>query len=143
MLRSALLSFAALTAVAMVPVSASACGEGKTAAAHTDMSVEQVAVAIKTGSAIVYDVNGAETRTKFGVVPGAKMLSHHAKFASTELPASKATQLVFYCANEMCGASEGAASMASAAGYKKVAVMRAGIMGWTKAGKKSAAAPTS
>jgi rhodanese-related sulfurtransferase len=52
-----------------------------------------------------------------------------------ELPADKARALVFYCANEQCGASHTAAEKARLAGYRDVRVLPAGIFGWIDAGK--------
>ena len=44
-------------------------------------------------------------------------------------------KVVFYCANEQCGASHKAAARAVLAGWSDVAVMPAGIAGWKNAGK--------
>ena len=52
--------------------------------------------------------------------------------------AKKDAKLVFYCANTMCGASHGAAAKAVEAGYTDVAVLPDGLMGWKKAGQKTA-----
>ena len=70
------------------------------------------------------------------MVPGAVLLTDSESFALTELPADKAKELVFYCANTHCGASHHAASKAITAGYTNVKVMPEGIAGWVKAGKK-------
>jgi hypothetical protein len=47
----------------------------------------------------VYDVNGADTRAKFGVIPGAKLLDSDQSYDLSVLPSDKDAQLVFYCAN--------------------------------------------
>jgi hypothetical protein len=48
----------------------------------------------------VYDANSAETRDKFGVIPGATLLSSVDDYnVAATLPAEKSTPLVFYCAN--------------------------------------------
>ena len=49
----------------------------------------------------IYDANVAETREKFGVIPGAHLLSSSDSdnIAGT-LPADKSAQLIFYCAND-------------------------------------------
>lgn len=47
----------------------------------------------------VYDANGAATRSKFGVIPGAKLLDSDQKYDLSMLPADKDSKLVFYCAN--------------------------------------------
>jgi len=54
----------------------------------------------KTPNLRVYDVNGPDTRDKFGVIPGAQMLSSDDDYdVATMLPANKSDPLVFYCAN--------------------------------------------
>lgn len=85
----------------------------------------------------VIDVNGAETRAKMGVIPGAILLSSSSKYDVKELPADKDAGLVFYCANERCGASKTAASRAIEAGYKDVSILPAGIKGWVAEGYKT------
>jgi hypothetical protein len=48
----------------------------------------------------VYDANSLETRDKFGVIPGATLLSSVDDYnVAATLPAEKSTPLVFYCAN--------------------------------------------
>ena len=86
-------------------------------------------------SVYVLDANNEQTRTKEGVIPGAKILSSYDKYALTELPQDKTSKLVFYCANTKCSASHDAAKRAISNGYKDVSVMVDGIQGWKKAGK--------
>lgn len=84
----------------------------------------------------VFDANNKETRKKFGVIPGAVLLSNYKKYdAKKVLPADKNGAVVFYCANTMCMASHAAAKRAVKAGYKDVSVMADGIMGWKDAGQ--------
>ncbi|HKV54418.1 MAG TPA: hypothetical protein VJN94_07220 [Candidatus Binataceae bacterium] len=47
----------------------------------------------------IYDVNGASTRDKFGVIPGASLLDSDDAYPLSALPANKGAKLVFYCAN--------------------------------------------
>lgn len=48
----------------------------------------------------VYDANHPSTRERFGVVPGAHLLSSHDNYdVGKELPADKTKKLVFYCAD--------------------------------------------
>jgi len=82
----------------------------------------------------VFDANGADTREKFGVVPGATLLSGSSNYDLGVLPAKRDDALVFYCANARCSAAEGAAERAIEAGYSKVSVMPEGITGWRAAG---------
>ena len=108
-----------------------------------ELSVSAVAAALKDKSAVVVDANGAETREKFGVVPGALLLSDHRNYALTELPSDKSQELVFYCGGTQCRASDTAATRAAGAGYAKVSVMRDGIKGWVSAGLATDSAPKS
>ena len=85
----------------------------------------------------VVDVNGAETRAKMGIIPGAILLSSSSKYDVKELPTDKSTSLVFYCANERCSASTKAASRAMEAGFQDVSVLPAGIAGWVADGYKT------
>ena len=100
-----------------------------------ELSVADVATALREKRATVVDANGAETREKYGVVPGALLLSDHRSYALTELPSDKSKPLVFYCGGTQCRASDAAASRAQSAGYASVSVMREGIKGWVAAGQ--------
>ena len=87
----------------------------------------------------IYDANNGETREKYGIIPGAKLLSSSNKYdAAKELPTDKTSKLVFYCGNTKCMASHDAARKAAKAGYKDVAVMSDGIIGWKDAGHETA-----
>jgi hypothetical protein len=49
---------------------------------------------------IILDANVPETRDKWGVIPGARLLSSYDSYdVATELPPTKSAKLVFYCAN--------------------------------------------
>lgn len=124
-------------AVAMcvaVPFSALAC-DGQEHAAK-QMSVKDTAALATAKKATMVDANDSKTRTKYGVAPGAILLTSSSKYdPSKELPADKSGKLVFYCANTMCTASHHAAERAEAAGYTDVAVMGDGIQGWVKDGQ--------
>jgi len=49
---------------------------------------------------IVLDANGADFRTREGIIPGAVLLSSYAHYdVAKELPARKDAHLVFYCAD--------------------------------------------
>ncbi len=103
------------------------------------VTVQQLASLQKENKAKVFDVNGSETRAKMGVIPGAVLLTSAAKFdPAKELPATKDSKLVFYCASTMCNASHMAAERALEAGYTDVAVLPDGIAGWKQAGQKTA-----
>jgi rhodanese-related sulfurtransferase len=125
------------------PSPAEASEKAAPAAALAELSVPQVAAALKDKTAVVVDANNPETREKFGVVPGAVLLSDHRSYALTELPSDKAQPLVFYCGGTQCRASDAAASRAASAGYAKVSVMRDGIKGWVAAGQATTSAPKS
>jgi rhodanese-related sulfurtransferase len=90
----------------------------------------------------IYDANVPEIRQKFGVIPGAKLLSSDDKYDLSVLPSDKDAKLVFYCANTQCMASHQAARRAIKAGYKNVNVMADGIAGWKAAGQPTVPAKT-
>ncbi|MBI3564422.1 MAG: rhodanese-like domain-containing protein [Elusimicrobia bacterium] len=100
------------------------------------IGAQDLAAAMKSEKPpVVLDANNADTRAKYGVVPGAVLLSNYKKFdLAKTLPADKSQGLVFYCANPKCMASHEAAKRAAKAGYKDVSVMSDGIMGWVESG---------
>lgn len=101
------------------------------------VTVDELDAKLTAGNTQPVDANRDETRKKLGVVPGAVLLTDSEAFQLSELPADKSKELVFYCANQQCGASHQAAAKAIAAGYENVRVMPEGIAGWVKAGKKT------
>ncbi|MCC7382043.1 MAG: rhodanese-like domain-containing protein [Deltaproteobacteria bacterium] len=123
-----------LAAAILAPAAALAC-EGEKHRPVQTVDTHEGAKLSKEGKAVFVDANGAETRQKYGVIPGAVLLTSSSEFdVSKELPAKKDQKLVFYCANEKCGASKRAAERALDNGYVDVAVLPAGIMGWKQAG---------
>jgi hypothetical protein len=49
---------------------------------------------------VILDANVDTTREKYGVIPGARLLTTYDKYdVATELPSGKNAKLVFYCAN--------------------------------------------
>jgi rhodanese-related sulfurtransferase len=74
-----------------------------------------------------FDVNTLELWAE-GFIPGA--IYFNVKDWKTLLPAKKDTQMVFYCANRLCNASEIAARAAMKLGYTDVRQMPEGIYGW-------------
>jgi rhodanese-related sulfurtransferase len=96
----------------------------------------KAAIADPKSGVQIYDANVADTRTEYGIIPGAHLLPSADGYSVVqELPADKNTDLVFYCANTQCMASHEAARRAVKAGYKDVSVMADGIMGWKSAGQ--------
>jgi len=110
-----------------VPAAADRAGE---------VSIDEFAASIASGACTPVDANGEPTRKKFGVIPGAVLLTDYETYTAAELPSDKSKQLVFYCANEQCGASHKAAQKAIVAGYTNVRVLPAGVLGWKNAGKQ-------
>ena len=98
---------------------------------HT-LELSQLTALLASGeSAVLCDANTAETRERYGVIPGAILLSHYRDYeVSRELPANLGSKLVFYCHSPMCGAAGDAARVAIAAGYTDVVVYPSGILGW-------------
>ena len=104
-----------------------------------EISVQDVQkfVQDKAANVAVLDANNSEARKDAGIVPGAILLTSYNQYAVSELPKDKNTTLVFYCYNSYCQASHAAAMRAIGAGYKDARVMKAGIVGWNAANKKS------
>jgi len=101
------------------------------------IGVEDLArLSARGGDLTICDANGEATRRRFGVVPGAVLLSSYRDYdPATELPGDRDRTLVFYCYNEFCSAAAGAARKAVGAGYRDVRVMHAGIEAWVEAGQ--------
>lgn len=107
-------------------------------AAIHEMDIDKVAELLKMGKAVAVDANGREVREKFGVIPGAALLTSASSWNASEIPAAaKDKMLVFYCANSRCTASDAAAKLAKERGYEHVGILRVGIMGWKDAGQKT------
>lgn len=104
------------------------------------LSVADAATALKDGRATAVDANDTDTRRKYGMVPGAVLLTSK-NYALSELPSAKAEPLIFYCGGMQCRASDSAASRAVSAGYANVSIMRAGIRGWIGAGQPTNTLP--
>lgn len=100
-----------------------------------EVGVDDLDRQLAAGGAQAVDANGDTTRKRLGTIPGAVLLSDYEAFSLSELPTDKSRPLVFYCANEYCGASHEAAKRARFAGHTDVKVLPAGIAGWVKAGK--------
>ncbi len=84
----------------------------------------------------ICDANNEKTRQRFGVIPGAVLLSNYRDYdPSAELPGDRDATVVFYCHSEMCGAAGDAARKAVAAGHRDVWVLAPGINGWADAGQ--------
>lgn len=131
-----------LLLVALLGAPLAACKDDRPAAPArpvdkiATVSVAELDGLIAQGGCTPVDANGDTTRRKIGVIPGAVLLSDYETYAASELPADKARPLIFYCANEQCGASHTAAEKAVVAGYADVRVLPAGILGWRDAGKR-------
>jgi rhodanese-related sulfurtransferase len=131
---------AVLAASFIVPTAALACeGMQQASVEPKKVTVAEVASWSKEKKKFVpVDANGKSTRESQGVIPGAVLLTSSTGYDVKELPANKADKLVFYCANESCGASKQAARKAMESGYTDVAVLPEGIAGWKKSGQATA-----
>jgi rhodanese-related sulfurtransferase len=95
------------------------------------LDLPQLTALVASDSVVLCDANTAETREKFGVIPGAILLSSYRDYdVESELPSDLGRKLVFYCHSPMCGAGADAARVAAAAGYRDIAVYPGGIKGW-------------
>jgi rhodanese-related sulfurtransferase len=92
------------------------------------------------GDFAVFDANTDDTRARYGVIPGAVLLSSYRDYApDAELGSDRDRAAVFYCHSVRCGAAADAARRAVAAGYRDVWVLEDGITGWADAGAPIAA----
>jgi rhodanese-related sulfurtransferase len=114
---------------------AAPAAKAEVAIAETPMDTVESKLA--SGDCTVFDANSPDTRTANGVIEGAVLLDSYREYDLASLPSAKDAQLVFYCGSTMCTASDKAAHRAIEAGYSNVSVMREGIKGWKKAGKKT------
>ncbi len=156
MKRTILIALASLTLIACDKPAEQAAAEGPEApakaaekaekptkakadahAAFTNLSPQAVDELVAKKGCVPVDANGDSTREKYGVLPGAVLLSKVQGYDMSELPADKDAKLVFYCGGEKCTAAPTAAKLAVDSGYRDVNVMRAGIRGWVDAGKKT------
>ncbi len=86
---------------------------------------------IREKSVTVIDVNSRQSWLK-AHVPGAINLDPTA-YGANDLPADKASTIVFYCSNPLCRKAPSAARRARKLGYSNAIVMSAGIHGWVGA----------
>jgi rhodanese-related sulfurtransferase len=107
-----------------------------------EISVEDAGKALEAG-ALAVDANSERTRKKNGTVPEAIILTSSYKYELAQLPEDKSKDLIFYCSNTNCTASDAAAERASTNGYEHVHIMREGIKGWKDAGKATTEYPRS
>jgi rhodanese-related sulfurtransferase len=141
-MRNRTFSLLCASVLGLSAIGAAGCAkksDDQTAATAADVptiSVDQLDTMLANRACVPVDANGERTRKKMGVIPGAVLLTDSDTFTPAELPADKSKTLVFYCANQSCGASHDAANKALTAGYTNVKVLPEGIAGWVKAGKK-------
>lgn len=108
----------------------------------TEISIQDADEALQSG-AVAVDANSERTRKKNGTVPNAIILTSSYKYDLAQLPQDKSKDLIFYCSNTSCTASDAAAERAHSNGYRNVHIMREGIKGWKDAGKATAPYPKS
>jgi rhodanese-related sulfurtransferase len=116
------------------PTCGNSQADAKTPSIKTiDVAEVEKLVTGKPPKPFVYDANPIEIFRE-GHVPGAKWIDF-IHVAADALPTDKDAMLIFYCYNEMCGASPAAAKAAVSLGWRNVSLMSAGISGWKKAKK--------
>ena len=62
-----------------------------------EMTVDEVHAGLEAKQLIAVDCNSDKTRKRVGILPGAILIADEEKFTTSDLPADKATKLVFYC----------------------------------------------
>jgi len=92
-----------LFAAAVALVGVGGCAKDKTdssaekAVEVPNLSMDEVEKGLAAKQLVAVDCNGDKTRKKLGVLPGAILLEDEEAFVASDLPADKATKLVFYC----------------------------------------------
>jgi hypothetical protein len=88
-------------AIALAGTGCSTAGEKDSKAgvepALPEMTVDEVAAGLDAKQLTVVDCNGAETRKKHGVIPGAILVDDEETYPASLLPADKSSKLLFYC----------------------------------------------
>ena len=125
----------AAVAVTFVPLATYACEGHEKHATVKLVTLDEAAKLQKEKMASFLDANATDIRAKWGVIPGATLLTNFTEYKTAELPKDKDAKLVFYCANTRCSASHKAAAKALQAGYTDVNVLPDGIIGWKNAGQ--------
>jgi iron uptake system EfeUOB component EfeO/EfeM len=62
-----------------------------------EMTVDEVAAGLEAKQLTAVDCNSDKTRKRVGILPGAILIADEETFSASDLPADKATKLVFYC----------------------------------------------
>ncbi len=141
-MRTLLLSLS-LTLLLVGCKDTSPAGSSEAAPVETpEISVQDASKALGSG-AVAIDANSLSTREKHGTVPNAVILTSSSKYELAQLPEDKSKDLIFYCSNTFCTASDAAAKRAASNGYEHVHIMREGITGWKDAGNATAPYPQS
>jgi rhodanese-related sulfurtransferase len=100
------------------------------------VTIAEVKALVKTGKAVIIDVNGSESYAE-GHVPGALDFEAIQPRLAKTLPKDKNFLIVAYCGGPKCMAYRSAAKAAEKLGYKNIKHMAAGISGWKEAGEKT------
>ncbi|ADN75879.1 Rhodanese domain protein [Ferrimonas balearica DSM 9799] len=96
------------------------------------MSLAQAEQRLGKPGVLFYDVNVLEIWAD-GYIPGA--IHFFVDNWKDLLPEDKDAEMIFYCANRLCNASEIAAHAVKAMGYTNVSQMPDGIFGWKMSGR--------
>jgi hypothetical protein len=115
-MRKWLASITVLVALACVGAAPAMAGDGLSAwdklsallgVTHADDNIKLIDVADlaalradPNSHVVILDANVVPTRDRYGVIPGARLLSSYDNYdVATELPPARNAKLVFYCAN--------------------------------------------
>jgi hypothetical protein len=99
LLFAAALSIPAIAGCSKPDTPPAAPAADKAADKLSSMTIDEVESALAANQAKPVDCNGDSLRKKLGVVPGAILVTDDESYAASELPADKATKLVFYCSD--------------------------------------------
>ncbi|WP_371878097.1 rhodanese-like domain-containing protein [Ferrimonas sp. SCSIO 43195] len=96
------------------------------------ISMQEAELLVGRKDVYFFDVNTLELWAE-GFIPGA--VHFFTEDWKSLLPEDKDAQLIFYCANRLCNASEIAAYAVMKMGYTNVRQMPDGIYGWRMSGR--------
>ncbi|MBY5920645.1 rhodanese-like domain-containing protein [Ferrimonas balearica] len=135
-MKTLLKILALATALATPAALAGAGGEMRPAPTYdteiTFLSMAQAEQRLGQPGVLFYDVNVLEIWAD-GYIPGA--IHFFVDNWKELLPENKDAEMIFYCANRLCNASEIAAHAVKAMGYTNVSQMPDGIFGWKMSGR--------
>jgi rhodanese-related sulfurtransferase len=127
----AVLGLASAVAFADDKMTSASANDCNSDAHYPLISKSELKTVAQEKSAVIFDVNSADSYKK-AHVPGAIHYESHEKDFATLLPAKKDAMIVAYCGGVQCEAWKKAAVEACNQGYTNIRHFKEGITGWVK-----------